>query len=77
MKDMFGATVEVGDLIAYAKSGQQDTGIYTGTIKRIETYFRQEGVMVGGNSKIRTSEEIILLKNYSELMKENYPELFI
>jgi hypothetical protein len=77
MKDRFGATVEVGDLIAYSKGAQGNTGIYTGTIKRIETYFLQEGVIVGGNSKIRTSNDIILLKNYSELMKENYPELFI
>jgi hypothetical protein len=77
MKDMFGATVEVGDLIAYAKGGQEDTGIYTGTIKRIEKQFNTEGVIVGRNTRVRTSEVIILLKNYSELMKENYPELFI
>jgi hypothetical protein len=77
MKDMFGATVEVGDLIAYAKGGQQDTGIYTGTVKSIQTDSREEGVIVGGNSKPRTSEDIMLLKNYVELMKENYPELFI
>jgi hypothetical protein len=74
---MFGATVKVGDLIAYAKGGQQDTGIYTGTVKSIQTHRGKEGVIVGGNSKPRTSEDIMLLKNYVELMKENYPELFI
>jgi hypothetical protein len=37
----------------------------------------EEGVIVGKNFKIRTSNEIILLKNYHELMKENYPEYFI
>jgi hypothetical protein len=45
MKDMFGATVEVGDLIAYAKGGQEDTGIYTVTIKRIENTLRQKELL--------------------------------
>jgi hypothetical protein len=77
MKDMFSATVEVGDLVAYAKGGQEDTGIYSAFVKSIETQRNIEGVIVGKNTKIRTSNEIILLKNYHELMKENYPELFI
>jgi|FLOH01.1.fsa_nt_gi hypothetical protein len=81
MKDKLGIELKIGDMIVFAKGGQQDNGLYYGAILDIKEYEHKEGYQC----QVRNLENGIKMQNWKnssevlsvEIFKETNPELFI